>query len=435
MEKPKPKKSEDKSNKAKNDLPYLEIDRHALSEADETRQGQKTNLKNKRNPKSGSSKPTSPQAAPPSETTQTMQTTKAAKLTITVSPKSDSDIRWWIGGFLVGFVIGLIFSLSYGWVLDPRPEPVRVVDLRAEDKSLYLRLIALAFAHNGNEEQARARLAKLGHPNVEAVVVNLTEQYIKQEEDIRDVLALVKLAKALEQTSSLMIPFIVSPTAVPTPTPTLGATPTPRPTPTATPITPTSTKTPTKTSTPTKTPTSRFTASPTPTDTPEPTKTFTPTPTPTKTPTRTPTATNTPTTRPTPTPSYTPTATNTPLPDPDAPYGVAQSVVLCDDSLANGGLLRIYVRDRFEQGVPGVKIIVTWLGGKDSFFTGFKPEIDSGYADFQMEPGQQYQIELTTVEFIGQKPEITIDDQTLCPSLSGDIEPSWQVVFKQGAGG
>ncbi len=112
---------------------------------------------------------------------------------------------------------------------------------------------------------------------------------------------------------------------------------------------------------------------------------------------------------------------------------MAQSVPLCSDN-TNGGLLRIYIRDRLEVGVPGVEILVTWSGGKDNFFTGFKPEIDPGYADFQMEADELYQVELANLESTGPIPEITISNNTICPDLPPDIYPSWQIVFQQGAG-
>jgi len=342
------------------------------------------------------------------------------------SAKKKSYRGWWIGGFLFGFIVGLALSLTYGWVLDPRPQPVRPANLRPPDKERYLRLIALAFEHNKNQAQAQARLATLEDPNIERTVVRLTEQYIEHEKDVRDIVALVSLSSFLGQTTSVMVAFIATPTPAPTLTPTLAPTPTPRPTQTPTPITPTPTHTPTRTRTPTITPTPLTPVpTPTPTFTPSatPTNTATPTQTPIPTPTRTPTATRTPTPRPTPTPG------------PDSPFGVAQSVVLCQENATNGGLLRIYVRDRLAVGVPGVEIKVTWAGGQDTFFTGFKPEIDPGYADFQMEPGQRYQIELANVETEGQIPEVTIDSSTLCPNLPNDIDPSWQVVFQQGVGG
>jgi hypothetical protein len=316
--------------------------------------------------------------------------------------------------------------------------PVTPANLQPEGKELYLRLIASAFAHDENETRARDRLATLEDSDIEGVVVGLTEQYINQNADIRDISALVALSRALGQTTNVMVAFISTPTPVPTSTPTLAPTPTPRPTQTPTPITPTLTRTPTRTPSPTQTPTP-LTPIPTdtPTRTPTSTKTKTPTPTttptPTKTPTRTPT--NTPTATPTPAPTRTPTPTNTPTPGPDAPFGVAQSVVLCDDNITSGGLLRIYVRDRLGLGVPGIKVEITWSGGEDAFFTGLKPDIDPGYADFQMESGQLYQIQLVDANFAGQTPEVTIDNDALCPNLPTNIKPSWQVVFEQGAGG
>lgn len=42
--------------------------------------------------------------------------------------------------------------------------------------------------------------------------------------------------------------------------------------------------------------------------------------------------------------------------------------------------------------IPGVEIIVTWNGGEDRFFTGFKPELGNGYADFQMADAVSYNV-------------------------------------------
>jgi hypothetical protein len=85
------------------------------------------------------------------------------------------------------------------------------------------------------------------------------------------------------------------------------------------------------------------------------------------------------------------------------------------------------------EGVSGVEILITWSGGRDRFFTGFKPEIDPGYADFQMEPGQLYQIELVSAPTRGEVPEVMVNPEALCPDLPEEVIPSWQVVFQQGA--
>jgi hypothetical protein len=320
--------------------------------------------------------------------------------TIRSTPPRKNDWLWWIGGFFVAFVIGLALSLAYGWILDPRPAPVTPADLQAEDRAFYTRLIALAFAHNRNLDQAKTRLAALNEPDVSASVVSLTEAFIDQEGDVRDIRALVSLSEALGKTTSVMAAFMVTPTPLPTATPTFAPTPTPRPT---------------------RTPT------PTITNTPPPSAT----PTRTRVPTRTPTTTRTPTVTRTPRPTRTPTATSSPTPGPDAPFGVAQSVVLCDDGDGEG-LLRVYVRDRLGTGAPGVAINISWSGGQDTFFTGFKPDVDPGFADFQMEPGQRYELTLSDFDMIGQAPEINIDSGTLCRALPEGKLPSWQVVFQQG---
>jgi hypothetical protein len=306
--------------------------------------------------------------------------------------KKNNDLGWWIGGFMVGFVVGLVMSLTYGWVLDPRPAPTTPADLAPHDKDVYLQQVAISFLHTRDADRLRQRLGSLAYPDPAAAVVDLAGRSIDANEDVRDIMALVTLADALGQTSSKMIVFLATPTPVPSPTFTPAPTPTPRPT---------------------QTPTPRFTA----------TATRTPTPTRTRTPTITPTRTRRPT--------RTPTPTRTATPGPDAPFGVAQSVSLCDEN--NGGLLRIYIRDRLEAGVPGVEIMISWPGGTDHVFTGFKPDIDPGYADFQMKPGETYQVELAGVGTTGQAPVFELNRE-LCPNLPATISPSWQIVFQQGAG-
>lgn len=307
--------------------------------------------------------------------------------------KKNNNWGWWIGGFLFGFVIGLVMSLTYGWVLDPRPMLTTPADLEPHDKDVYLRLIASSFFHNPDADRVRTRLTSLGYQDPAGAVKNLAERSIDQNEDVRDIIALVTLADALGQSSSKMIVYMATPTPAPTDTPTPAPTPTPRPT---------------------HTPTPRTTATPTRTSTPTPTQTSTVTPTRTPRPTRT------------------PTLTRTPTPGPDAPFGVAQSVPLCDET--KGGLLRIYIRDRVGIGVPGVEIAVSWPGGTDTVFTGFKPEIDPGYADFEMKLGETYQAELVGEGTAGRPPEFEVTE-SLCPDLPVDTLPSWQIVFEQGAGG
>jgi hypothetical protein len=56
----------------------------------------------------------------------------------------------------------------------------------------------------------------------------------------------------------------------------------------------------------------------------------------------------------------------------------------------------VEVRNKKRQPIEGQEIIVSWSGGEESFFTGLKPEISDGYADFQMQRNIQYAIRLAS---------------------------------------
>ncbi len=58
------------------------------------------------------------------------------------------------------------------------------------------------------------------------------------------------------------------------------------------------------------------------------------------------------------------------------------------------GLIGVYVQDASANGIPGIEVHVSGANGTDRFFTGLKPEIDDGYADFTMEAGETYTVTL-----------------------------------------
>lgn len=296
---------------------------------------------------------------------------------------------WWIGGFLVGLMIGMSMSLFYTWVLDP---PVLTLappsSLNPHDKEIYMVLVAVAYTADGDLARAERRLAALEDASVGDTLVALAERYIAEERDVREVRAVARLADALGHTSAALRAFIPTPTPTSTPSPT--ATPLPTDTPTAAP-TPTHTLPATRTATPTRKPTST------------PTKTFTPTPT------------------------KTPTPTVTPTIGRDR-FQVVQSTPLCDAQ--SDGILRVYVRGSDGEGIPGVQIVVRWSEGEDRFYTGFKPAIDPGYADFEMQPGQVYEVYLVDKNSDVADNVGNITEQT-CPDLPTDKRPSWQVVFQR----
>jgi hypothetical protein len=272
----------------------------------------------------------------------------------------------WVGGFVAGFLIGLALGLSYTWVIDPPPLTVTgPAALNPHDKEIYTVLIAAAYVADEDLDRARSRLAQLEDPDTEKTIVALAERYINEGRDAHDIRALARLSDALGGTSAAMRPFIA------TSTPTLTLTPTPTPLP--------------------------------------------PTPTPTQV------------IRATATPTVTPTPRRTPTTEPVDLFGVVQSTALCDPM--TDGLLRVYVRDGAGKGVPGVQILVNWPGGEDRFFTGFKPEADLGYADFEMEPDEIYEVEMVDVESDAAQ-DVGIGLADLCPDLPPDVKPSWQIVFQ-----
>jgi hypothetical protein len=97
--------------------------------------------------------------------------------------------------------------------------------------------------------------------------------------------------------------------------------------------------------------------------------------------------------KPTPSGSGTPATAQTPAITPaPGPYLIVDRQPVCD--AASSGLLQIELRDRDGFPAPGVQINVTWDGGVDTFFTGLKPAISTGYADFQMTPGVSYNLQV-----------------------------------------
>jgi hypothetical protein len=55
----------------------------------------------------------------------------------------------------------------------------------------------------------------------------------------------------------------------------------------------------------------------------------------------------------------------------------------------------VFVLNSNRRQLAGVEIVITWDGGKEQFFTGLKPELGNGYADYLMTPDITYAIQLT----------------------------------------
>jgi hypothetical protein len=274
---------------------------------------------------------------------------------------------------LTGVVIGIVLGLLYAWVWVPVEHiDTHPVTLRDDFKDTYRALIALGYTANGDEGRARARLALLGDPDPARTLAIQAQQTLADGGSADAARALGILAAALEgQLASSEAVEVVVVSATHELDATLNASPTAED----------------------GTPQSEAT------DTPQATASATPPPTPR--------------------PSQTATPTQ------GAPFTLRDFTLICNPNLS-APLIQVYVYGSGNVPAAGVKAIVSWDGGQDSFFTGLKPEIGFEYGDFEMTPGVSYSVRLVT----GGEP-ITGLTPTECTDGSPPYWGSWRLNFTQ----
>jgi len=255
-------------------------------------------------------------------------------------------------GLVVGLAIGLGCAWGVSWFVLPLQITTRSPDmLRTDFKDHYRTLIALAYASNGDLVRARARLELLQDETVAQLLTEQAQRKLADGSPQYEARALSLLALALGQ---------VPPTAALQSTP--GFTMTPAVTPSNSPAAvEQSSGSETTEITDTLALASTMSASLVPTLTPIPTNT--------------------------PLPSWTPTPTRR------SPYTLRSQEFVCEEVL-DRPLIQIEVKDAAEQPVPGIEAIANWDGGENHFFTGLKPDLGLGYADFVMTPGVVYTLRL-----------------------------------------
>ncbi len=241
---------------------------------------------------------------------------------------------------LVGFGIGL----AYAWVI----LPVQSVDaqprvLRNDFKDDFRSAIAAAYASNADLERARSRLDQLGDPDPYQALSAQAQRMLAAGEPMESVQKVALLASALQE----MQPVAIEPSATETPVPL---------------------NTPEETGQPPDSETDTA-------ETPEPTTEAEPV------------STSAPAMTTTPRPSRTPTPTL------GAPYQLVGEDPVCDPELEEG-LLQVVVTDLSRRQIPGAEIIIVWNSGEEHIFTGLKPELGHGYADFLMTPGVAYSVRM-----------------------------------------
>ncbi len=292
-------------------------------------------------------------------------------------PMNESPRGPWY--LLTGLVFGLMLGLFYAWVVSPVAyTDVPPDTLQAQYKERYRALIALAYQADGDLTRAQARLALLGDPDPAEALAAQAQRALAADIPEAEAAALGKLAAAL------------------------GAAPRPSAPAQGGSLTPKAAASPAVSAAPTRRP---------------------PTASPTTTPARTPTGTPSPAVTPTPKATFTTFPTATPTATPGAPFVLSERSLVCNPQWTRP-LLRVDVRDAAGAPVPGVDITVTWDGGQEVFYTGLKPELGRGVADFEMSPGVVYTL------VAGQGGQV-IDGLEVVSCQDGGYPGSWLLTFVQ----
>ena len=249
---------------------------------------------------------------------------------------------------LFALLAGVGLGLLYAWVISPRGiTDAQPSALRADFKDQYRSVVAAAYAATGNLPRTQARLALLGDPDsVEAL--NAQAQRMRASsaigEPFENADLVVALALALDENDD----------GAPISTPTIEVVAQIEDISTATDL---------------------AVASEEPfvlTETPGSIEII-----------ETPATVSPPTPRP----------TQSPIPTLGVPFELTGQESICDPNLPDG-LLQVVAVNRNRRQVAGMEIVITWDGGKEQFFTGLKPELGNGYADYIMTPNVTYTVQL-----------------------------------------
>ena len=123
----------------------------------------------------------------------------------------------------------------------------------------------------------------------------------------------------------------------------------------------------------------------------------------------------------------TPTArpTRTPIPKVSAPFELLSQDQVCNPNLTSG-LMQVSILDSHRHQMPGVVITISWSGGEESFFTGLKPEIADGYADYVMAPDVTYSIQLARGSDVARGITASTCQSSAGETLLGGIKLTFQ---------
>lgn len=240
-------------------------------------------------------------------------------------------------GTLLALLAGFGLGLAYAWLISPlRVFDSEPVALRADFKDQFRSAIAASYTSTGNLPRAQTRLSLLGDADPIEALNAQAQRMIASGDSFQQADQLAALAFALENGAD----------AAPTSTPATEVT-----TPIGVPFTAT------------QPPPPQFTETPQPFETQPVFDTATPRP------------------------------TRTPIPTQGVPFALISQDTVCDPNLPEG-LLQVIVFNASRRQLAGVKIIIAWDAVDEQFFTGLKPELGNGYADYLMTPNKNYTLQL-----------------------------------------
>lgn len=252
--------------------------------------------------------------------------------------------------FLFALLFGLGLGIVYSWLIAPQGATnTKPSILRIDFKDQYRSAIAAAFAATGNLPRAQARLSLLEDSDP-AEALNSQAQRMIASGEFAQADQLAALAIALENGyASISVPTTLPENISIDPSETLPPPPSDLPL--------------------------QFTETPPIADTQSVETQIT----------QTESVISNPTPRP----------TRTVIPTAGAPFALTAQDTVCDAALPDG-LLQVSIFNSSHRQVSGAKIIIAWENGEDVFFTGFKPEVGNGYADYSMLPNTNYTVRLAS---------------------------------------
>jgi nucleotide-binding universal stress UspA family protein len=93
------------------------------------------------------------------------------------------------------------------------------------------------------------------------------------------------------------------------------------------------------------------------------------------------------------------------------------------------GRVSIHVQDAEGKEMAGIEIVVSWAAGQDRLFTGLRPELGLGYADFEMSPDTEYSVSLANFGGDAAEELSSALSAGVCPT--GTVALDWQITFQQ----